>query len=623
MTHVALYRRFRPQNFDDLLGQDALVNTLKGQVMTERINHAYLFCGPRGIGKTTAARILAKAINCQNPQNGNFCGECSACLALNNQSNFDIVEIDAASNNGVDNIRDLRENIKFMPAAGKYRVYIIDEVHMLSISAFNALLKTLEEPPAHIVFIMATTEPNKLPITVLSRCQRFDFNRFKASDIIKLLKKVAKEAEIKIEDKAIESIARASEGGARDALSLLDQCSAFTEGEITAENVSTILGSANRLMYFALADSILTQDTARALRGFNKMLDDGCNTLSVARDLMSHFRDLFIAKHVKDVADTLAVDDVMASRLAAQAAKLSEGTLIRCIELFSTLESDLRYASHPRVFIELAIAKACRSEKDNSYESVLERIEKIENALSSGAFQQTAHSDVTDESTKKKAEIEITDTQETAAIQEDYPPFDGPPPEEEEFNTSSMEDDVYMQFGESSAEQAGEEYFPYKDEEPKQSVKKTKAKISEEKAEEKPEDSNVSLMNEINKLTKPKEEKPAKKKNSNAATGNAKELWKRTIDILKRQKKMGIVTAMRKGEPKSIDGEVLLIIYDPNLAGLERVEEASNLRMINEALTEAAGDTMHVKIQHKVLNEEEIGFLEDISKFPKDLINKN
>lgn len=605
MTHVALYRRFRPENFDDLLGQNALVSTLKGQVMNGRINHAYLFCGPRGIGKTTAARILAKAINCQNPQDGNFCGECSACLALNNQSNFDIIEIDAASNNGVDNIRDLRENIKFMPAAGKYRVYIIDEVHMLSISAFNALLKTLEEPPAHIVFIMATTEPNKLPITVLSRCQRFDFNRFKASDIVKLLKKVSKEAGIKIEEKAIESIARASEGGARDALSLLDQCSAFTEGEITAENVSTILGSANRLMYFALADSILTQDTARALRGFNKMLDDGCNTLAVARDLMSHFRDLFIAKHVKDVAETLAVDDVTAQRFSAQAAKSSEGVLIRCIDLFSTLESDLRYAAHPRVFIELAIAKACRSENDTSYESILERIERIEHAIASGAIVPAMQQGTTIEDSKKKVEIKKTEE-----VEDEYPPFDAPPPEE---------DEDYMQFAEPPMREAGEEYFPYKDDDAIGSIKEPEAK----KDEVQPEVSSTSLLNEINKITKPKFEKPAKKKNGSASKGNAKELWKKTIDILRQQKKMSIVTAMRKGEPKSIDEDTLIVMYDANLAGLERLEEKSNLRMINEALSKASGDTMIVKIEHKILDEDEKGFLEDISKFPKDLINNN
>jgi len=599
MTHVALYRRFRPQNFDDVVGQEALVNTLCGQVMNGRVNHAYLFCGPRGIGKTSVARILAKAINCQNPRNGNFCGECSTCDALNNQSNFDVIEIDAASNNGVDNIRDLRENIKFMPAAGKYRVYIIDEVHMLSISAFNALLKTLEEPPAHIVFIMATTEPGKLPITVLSRCQRFDFNRFKASDIVKLLKKVSKEAKIEIDDKAVDSIARASEGGARDALSLLDQCSAFTEGEITSEHVSTILGSANRLMYYALADSILTQDTSRALRGFSKMLDDGCNTLSVARDLMSHFRDLFIAKHVKDVAETLAVDDVMASRLVSQAAKASEGVLIRCIDLFSTLESDLRYASHPRVFIELAIAKACRSENDKSYESVLERIEKIENAISSGAYQPVVQNETPPANNKKKAEIEKP--------KDNYPPFDSNPPDEGE---------EMMQFGEPPIEQTAEEYFPYKDDKPKESAKK-----AEVVAQEQPEA--PSLLDEINKITKPKEDKPVKKKSSKPSKGNEKELWKKTIDVLKQQKKMSIVTAMRKGEPKAIEEDTLIIVYDANLAGLERLENASNLRMINEALTKAAGDTMTVKIEHKVLDEDEIGFLEDINKFPKDLINKN
>ena len=586
MGHIALYRQFRPDNFDDVIGQDALIETLRGQVMNGRVNHAYLFCGPRGIGKTSVARILAKAINCQNPQNGNYCGKCDACIALNNQSNFDIIEIDAASNNGVDNIRDLRENIKFMPAAGKYRVYIIDEVHMLSISAFNALLKTLEEPPAHIVFIMATTEPGKLPITVLSRCQRFDFNRVKSSDIVKVLENVAEQADIKIQKNAIESIARASEGGVRDALSLLDQCNAFTQDNITAEHVASILGSANRLMYFALADSIITENTPRALAGFNKMLDDGCNTLSVARDLMGHFRDLFIAKHVKDVANTLSVDDVMASRLTSQASKASEGVLIRCIELFSTLESDLRYASHPRIFVELAIAKACRSEKENSYDNILERIEKIENAIKNGEIAISKNADDIKEN-KKKDEIEI-ELQEYASVDdaEEYPGFAEPP-----------------------SEDVQSEYFPYEDKEPKQ---------------KQPEKPKRTLLEEVQEKTEMKSQKQEKKadKPKSGSKRDAVDAWNKAIELIKKQKKMGVVTAMRKAVPKDLDDEALIVMYDANLTGLSRLEEQDSKRIVNEALTAVLGRTMKIEIEHKVLDEEDINFLEDVSKFPKDLINK-
>ncbi len=609
MTHVALYRRFRPDNFDDVIGQDALINTLRGQIMNGRVNHAYLFCGPRGIGKTSVARILAKSINCQNPVNGSLCGKCSTCLALNSANNFDIIEIDAASNNGVDNIRDLRENIKFMPAAGKYRVYIIDEVHMLSISAFNALLKTLEEPPSHIVFIMATTEPAKLPITVLSRCQRFDFNRFKATDTVALLNKVAKEAGIQIENKAVETIARASEGGARDALSLLDQCSAFVEGAITQEHVSTILGSANNLMYFALAESILTQDTARALGGFNKMLDDGCNTLSVARDLMGHFRDLFIAKHVKDIGETLSVDDVTASRLATQASKASEGELIKCIDLFSTLESDLRYASHPRIFIELAIAKACRTEHENSYESLLERVEKLEEAMKSGVVKAGYEYSDTAEDAKKKA---VNQKSEQAA--QELP---------EQIFERADSDSEDAGFGEPPMEDYEEEYFPYSDtKEVKQEIKN----IKKEKHETDINENQISLNEQISKLTKKDTDKEGSKKSGSkkaAVDKNAKKLWNEAINTLKSKKKMSIVTAMKKAVPNSIDGGTLIVMYDENLAGLERLEEKSNQRIINEALTTAAGEDIKMRIELHVLNEEEINFLEDINKFPKDLINKN
>lgn len=567
MAYIALYRRFRPNNFDDVVGQDPLIETLRGQVMNKRINHAYLLCGPRGIGKTSVARILAKAINCENPQNGNFCGKCPACMALNNTSNFDIIEIDAASNNGVDNIRDLRENIKFMPAAGRYRVYIIDEVHMLSISAFNALLKTLEEPPEHIVFIMATTEPSKLPVTVLSRCQRFDFNRVSFSDIVVLLKKIAKAASIKIQDDAIVTIARASEGGARDALSLLDQCNAFADGEITQEQVSTILGAANRLMYFALVDCIITEDISRALNGFNKMLNDGCNALTVARDLMTHFRDLFIAKHVKDVAGALSVDDVSANRFIAQAKKAADGGLIRCIELFATLESDLRYASHPRFLIELAIAKACRSESEASYDNLLERVEKIENAISTGAISKSETKAKPKANSKKASKPEV-----------DAPSYDEP------------------NFGKQ------DEYFPYED--TKETIK------SQEKVETKTE------------VVKKEKDKELKSKPVNKATGKtAKEIWNATIDEMKRNKKMSIVTAMKKGIPEKIEGNVLHILYDPNLAGLDRIEKHENKKLINLAIAKVSESDMQIKISHRKLNEEDKEFMEQVNKFPKDLIS--
>ncbi len=600
MTHVALYRRFRPSTFEDMIGQDALVSTLKGQVMNGRVNHAYLFCGPRGIGKTTAARILARAINCQSPVNGSACGQCSACAALSSANNFDIIEIDAASNNGVDNIRDLRENIKFMPAAGKYRVYIIDEVHMLSISAFNALLKTLEEPPAHIVFIMATTEPGKLPITVLSRCQRFDFNRFKANDIVKLLQKVSYEAKIQIEKGAIDAIARASEGGARDALSLLDQCSAFVDGVITSEHVSTILGSANRLMYFALAESILMQDTARALKGFNKMLDDGCNTLSVARDLMVHFRDLFIAKHVKDAAETLSLDDVMASRLTAQAQKAPEGVLIRCIDLFSTLESDLRYAAHPRVFIELAIAKACRTEREGSYESLLERVENLEQMIESGNIAVKSQDTYIPEEDKKKAhKIEEDDA---------YPSFDAPPVED---------NDGDGVFSEIDTKEGTQEYFPYVD----KKEDKREVKSKETKAAEKAPDKQIGFTKEIEKNSEKKQEKEKDEKGKKKGSDkDAKKLWEEAIGMLKSKKKMSVVTAMKKAVPRSVVNGTFTIMYDENLAGLDRLEEKSNNRMINEALSAAAGKDMKIKIELHVLSEDELNFIKDVNKLPSDLI---
>ncbi|MBN2878067.1 MAG: DNA polymerase III subunit gamma/tau [Clostridia bacterium] len=601
MTHTALYRRFRPDNFDDVVGQDALVRTLKGQIISGRINHAYLFCGPRGIGKTTVARILAKSINCKSPENGNACGKCSACAALNNQNNFDIIEIDAASNNGVDNIRDLRENIKFMPAAGRYRVYIIDEVHMLSTNAFNALLKTLEEPPAHIVFIMATTEPDKLPVTVLSRCQRFDFNRVKAADISMLLKKVASEAGIKIDSKAVESISRASEGGVRDALSLLDQSSAFSEGEITQEHVYAILGSANRLMYFALADSILTQDTPRALSGFAKMLDEGCNTLSVARDLMGHFRDLFIAKNVKNITETLSIDDVMADRLKKQAANASEGVLIKCIDLFSSLESDLRYASSPRVFIELAIAKACRTESDASYANILERVERLEATLKNG-IPVTSQIEETTQTDKKKDDSSVKRANA---------------PEEKKESSKEVYPDEYIPLPELEEQ----EYFPYADEKPREEIP-AKEKKEKKSNEERQQTIDIPPDEIKEKPTEKKVDKKVEPADEKQVT-EFKKAWKTATEKLKQQKKMSIATAMKKAVPKSLNGDVFTVIYDANLTGLDRLEDRANMRIISETLAGILGKTVTIEIERKVLDDTEKGFLDDLSKFPKDLISKN
>ncbi|MFR2151293.1 MAG: DNA polymerase III subunit gamma/tau, partial [Christensenellales bacterium] len=310
MGYQALYRRYRPARFEDFVGQEAVIKTLRSQIMSGRIAHAYLFCGTRGTGKTSTAKVFARAVNCEHPENGDPCGVCPTCKALAEENSLDILEIDAASNNGVDEIRDLREKVKYPPQTGRYRVYIIDEVHMLSQGAFNALLKTLEEPPAYVVFILATTEPQKLPATILSRCQRFDFGRIPAHQIIERLHVALEEGQIQAEDAALARIARAAEGGMRDAWSIMDMCLSYAQeedGGLTEELVLRVLGAADKSFLFAFADKLIDSDAAGALALIDEMMRKGREVQVFVRDVSAHLRALMLA----DICDEAQLSSLL------------------------------------------------------------------------------------------------------------------------------------------------------------------------------------------------------------------------------------------------------------------------------------------------------------------------
>ncbi|MDD4679967.1 MAG: DNA polymerase III subunit gamma/tau, partial [Clostridia bacterium] len=294
IIYTALYRQWRPDTFKDVVGQDTIIRTLTNQLSSGHIAHAYLFCGSRGTGKTSTAKIFARAINCMTPTEYGPCGECEVCENLSSDSNMDILEIDAASNNGVDEIRDLREKVRFPPAFGKFKVYIIDEVHMLSIGAFNALLKTLEEPPSHAVFILATTEPHKLPATILSRCQRFDFKRISQKVIVGRMRNICDSMNIMVENEGLHTIARWAEGGMRDALSLLDQIIGFSGNQITNDDIINIIGTADQSFLFQTTDDILTGNLQGMLQKINQLLDEGKALNIFTRDLLQHIRNLLI-----------------------------------------------------------------------------------------------------------------------------------------------------------------------------------------------------------------------------------------------------------------------------------------------------------------------------------------
>ena len=350
---LALYRSFRPKTFDGVIGQDHIVKALKNQVESGKIGHAYLFCGTRGVGKTSCAKIFAKAINCLHPKNGSACGECEVCKALNDPSNVDILEIDAASNNGVDEIRTLREKIKYPPIHGKYKVYIIDEVHMLTDSAFNALLKTLEEPPAHAVFILATTESYKLPQTILSRCMRFDFRLVSKEELVKLTKKIFDEIGVSCDDQAIDLIAKAGEGSVRDTLSIADCVVAFAGNNIILEKVVEILGTSDRDSVVKVVDDIIAKNLGGVLKDIDDFCKAGRNLVAFGKELTSHFKDLLVVKTCVDAEKMLGITKEDYAKYQSQAKILSADTLIAFMQKFGEIESELKFALSPRTLIEL------------------------------------------------------------------------------------------------------------------------------------------------------------------------------------------------------------------------------------------------------------------------------
>ena len=384
MSYLALYRRYRPTGFDGIIGQEHVVQTLVNQIKTGRLGHAYLFTGTRGTGKTSTAKIFAKAINCEHPVNGSPCGKCAACKALSDPSNIDVIEIDAASNNGVNEIRELRDNVQFPPVSCKYKVYIIDEVHMLTGAAFNALLKTLEEPPKHAVFILATTEAHKLPATILSRCMRFDFKLVSTDKIASLISEIYDEQGKKYTKEAVFAIAKAGEGSIRDALSIADTAISYGEGELTYEDVNDIIGSSSSELVTQFIEKILSGDSGEVLRITDSLSGLGKSMGVLTKDLTGMLRDLLIVKTCKTANAILGLPENKFNDLKELAQGVSEARIIRVLEIFAETETLLRYTTHPRVVFETAAVKAARPETDYDIDALLARIKALEDKLASG-----------------------------------------------------------------------------------------------------------------------------------------------------------------------------------------------------------------------------------------------
>lgn len=385
MSYTALYRKWRPRVFGDVKGQDHIVTTLQNQIRSERIGHAYLFCGTRGTGKTSVAKIFAKAVNCEHPEDGSPCGECPSCRQIQAGTSLNVVEIDAASNNGVENIREIRDQVQYPPTEGKYRVYIIDEVHMLSTGAFNALLKTLEEPPSYVIFILATTEVHKIPITVLSRCQRYDFRRITVDTIADRLKELTDAEGMAVEDRALRYVAKAGDGSMRDALSLLDQCAAFHYGEtLTYENVLDVLGAVDNRVFRELFGALRNGQTKDCILRLEEMVIQGRELSQFVADFIWFLRNLLILKTADEAEELLDMSEDNLKQLREDAALADENVLMRYIRVFSEVLNQIRFAAQKRVLVELAFIRLTKPEMEQSMDAVLERLEQLERQMEEG-----------------------------------------------------------------------------------------------------------------------------------------------------------------------------------------------------------------------------------------------
>lgn len=382
--HKALYRVYRPKTFEDVVGQEHIVKTLKNQIRNSNIGHAYLFSGTRGTGKTSTAKIFARAVNCLNSNDEEPCNECEICVDTLNDNIMDIVEIDAASNNSVDDIRELRESVKYTPSKAKYKVYIIDEVHMLSQGAFNALLKTLEEPPSYVIFILATTEPHKIPATILSRCQRFDFKRVSSKDIANRMAYICEKENIQAEEKALSLIARNSQGALRDALSILDQCMSFGNEIIEYNDVIELLGTVNIDELFELSQAIIDENTKKTLQILNEFITWGKDIRNLINDLIDQFRNLMVCKVSKDLDEIISLPEENIEKLKEQAKTININDLIRILNILSETQDSMKSSSNTRILAEVTMMKIAQPMFDESKEALIKRIENLEQIVESG-----------------------------------------------------------------------------------------------------------------------------------------------------------------------------------------------------------------------------------------------
>ena len=407
MGYTALYREWRPQNFYDIVGQEHITTTVKNQILNDRIAHAYLFCGTRGTGKTTTAKVFAKALNCLNLHDGEPCNECEMCQKINDGLAIDVTELDAASNNGVDKIRDIIDDVKYPPQECRFKVYIMDEVHMLSTGAVNAFLKTLEEPPKNVIFILATTDPQKLPITILSRCQRFDFKRINNNEITARLRKIVNEQNALADDKSLNLIARVSDGAMRDALSILDQAISMGNGAVEYDILINMLGLVTNDHLFNLTNAVIQRNVEKSISIIDEVVYAGKDLYLFIKDLISHYRNLLMAKVTNNPEEVLDMSEENIALIKEQASRVRAEEVMRCIRILQEAEGNAKLSKQARLYLELSIIKMCKIEYDTSNEVILSRLNKLEEGLKNGSLKVVSASSVEGVATKKDVTREI------------------------------------------------------------------------------------------------------------------------------------------------------------------------------------------------------------------------
>lgn len=390
MGYTALYREWRPQNFYDIVGQEHITTTVKNQILNDRIAHAYLFCGTRGTGKTTTAKVFAKALNCLDLHDGEPCNKCDMCTKINEGLAIDVTELDAASNNGVDKIRDIIDDVKYPPQEGKYKVYIMDEVHMLSTGAVNAFLKTLEEPPKNVIFILATTDPQKLPITILSRCQRFDFKRINNKEITGRLRRIVEEQGVLADDRSLNLIARVCDGAMRDALSILDQAISMGDGAVEYDVLVNMLGLVTNDFLFNLTNSIIQRNIEKSITIIDDVVFEGKDIYLFIKDLIAHYRNILMAKVTNNPEEVLDMSEENIALTKEQGSKIRAEEAMRCIRILQEAENNAKISKQARLYLELAIIKMCKIEYDTSNEVILSRLNKLEEGLKNGSVKVTS-----------------------------------------------------------------------------------------------------------------------------------------------------------------------------------------------------------------------------------------